>query len=239
MFHFQQFSIAQDQCAMKVTTDSVLLGAWARHFDNQPILDIGTGTGILALIAAQRNLLSPVLGLEIDPAAAQQAQQNAQNSPFATRVDIINQSLQTFAQSGEYAQRFHSIISNPPYYDPQKFLTADLPERQIARSTNELPHSELLQLAKVLLAPQGRFSLIIPFAAKADFFKLAAQNGFYLSRQTLVTYTPGKEPARLLLELSPKLTTPLFSTITVYQGNGSLYSPEYAELCKDLYLPKS
>jgi tRNA1Val (adenine37-N6)-methyltransferase len=239
MFHFQQFSVAQDQCAMKVSTDSLLLGAWTRYFDAQPILDIGTGTAILALIAAQFNPLAAIHGVEIDPASAQQAQQNVHNSPFQSRITILNQSIQSLALLPQYQQYFHSIVSNPPYYDPQKFLSPDTPQRQLARSTHQLPHAELLQVAKMLLAPQGRFSLIIPFDAKTDFFKLASQTGFYLSRQTIVAYTAAKQPARLLLELTLRLTTPIFANLSVYQAHSSLYTPEYAQLCKDLYLPKS
>ena len=127
-------------------------------------------------------------------------------------------------------------MSNPPYYDPQKFLTPPDPAREIARTTVQLAYSELFANVKKLLLPKGRFSLIIPVAAKADVFKIAAQNGFYLSRQTLVAYNPDKEPARILLELCPFLITPMFANFTVYQPNSSLFSPQYAALCHDLYL---
>ena len=192
MFRFKQFSIHQDRCAMKVGTDGVLLGAWAQG--GQRILDIGTGTGLIALMMAQRYPEAEVTGIDIDQEAVQQAQENIVQSPFKDRVEAVHSSLQDYTS---LASSFNSIVSNPPFFVDS--LPAPDRQRTIARHTNTLTYRDLMQSAYQLLSDEGELSLIIPFDYRRRLDDEAIIMGFFPCRVCAVRTTDSKPPRRYLL----------------------------------------
>jgi tRNA1Val (adenine37-N6)-methyltransferase len=192
MFRFKQFSIHQDRCAMKVGTDGVLLGAWAQG--GQRILDIGTGTGLIALMMAQRYPEAEVTGIDIDQEAVQQAQKNIVQSPFKDRVEAVHSSLQDYTS---LASSFDSIVSNPPFFVDS--LPAPDRQRTIARHTNTLTYRDLMQSAYQLLSDEGELSLIIPFDYRRRLDDEAIIMGFFPCRVCAVRTTDSKPPRRYLL----------------------------------------
>ena len=153
-FQFKEFTIHQETCGMKVGTDGVLLGAWAKGGQN--MLDIGTGTGLVALMLAQRYRLSRVVGIEIDEASFLQAQRNVADSPFASRVIVVHKALQQFSSD----EMFDSIVSNPPFF--VNALRASGTSRCVARHTDMLSYADLFAGVTRLLSAEGSFSAIIP-----------------------------------------------------------------------------
>jgi tRNA1Val (adenine37-N6)-methyltransferase len=188
-FSFKQFTIWQDRCAMKVGTDGTLLGAWAQG--GKRILDIGTGTGLIALMMAQRFPDAYVTGIEIDAHAADQARDNVAASPFAERVTILT------ADVCQFEGEFDCIVSNPPFFE-QALVCPDA-RRTTARHTTQLTFANLFKAVRRLLVSDGVFSLIVPFDERNRIYEEAALAGFFLSREWSVQTTPRKSPRRLLL----------------------------------------
>ena len=217
-FIFRQFSIKHDKAAMRVGTDGVLLGAWCDTNKARRILDIGTGSGLIAIMLAQRSD-AYITGIEIDESAAIQAKENANNSPWKNRVEIIKCDL---------------IISNPPFFENNR--TAEHNGRNIARQTLTLTHTELLESASRLLTEQGSLAVILPEQATEKFIYLAWEKGIRLVHRTDVLTIPGKLPKRALLQFSRKRTEPERSdTLTLCDAHGNK-TPEYSMLTKDFYL---
>lgn len=184
---------------MKVGTDGTLLGAWACTSPNiqQPnILDVGTGTGLIAIMMAQRVPEAKVTGIEIDPAAASQALQNVTISPFGSRISIVCQSLQEHAiQAGEAV--YDAIVCNPPFFNQS--LTCPERLRTQARHTVSLTYSTLLQLSKRMLRPNGMLSVIIPTTEKGKMEQAIALTGMFCRKSCTVRTSERKAPKRLLL----------------------------------------
>ena len=155
MFQFKRFKIEQDLCAMKVGTDGVLLGAWARGGGR--MLDVGCGTGVIALMLAQRYPQGRVTALDIDKGAVRQTEQNVAQSPFADRIEVIQGAVQTF----ESKDCYDAIVSNPPFFVDS--LNAPDPQRNIARHAETLTYSQLMQAAWRLLKDDGELSVVVPF----------------------------------------------------------------------------
>lgn len=236
-FRFKQFKIEQDKCAMKIGTDGVLLGAWANIAQASSILDIGTGTGVLALMAAQRNLDANIHALEIDFAAFSQASDNANNSLWENRLTILHQSIQTYTRS-PLIEKFDSIISNPPYFKIEASTTIKDTARRQARSTDSLTFSTLLENVKILLQPFGNFSVILPTQEGNEFIKLALEKKFYIKQYIEVIPRVGKLSNRLLIELVLYDTVTIKNSITIRtleKGNHN-YTSEFRELHKDFLL---
>ncbi|KGN74541.1 SAM-dependent methlyltransferase [Porphyromonas gulae] len=241
IFSFKQFDIDQTGCAMRVGTDGVLLGAWAggdaagsmpRH-----CLDIGTGTGLIALMMAQRFPQARVQGIEIDTAAAECARANAAASPFSDRIaiasgDILDSSLESLIGN----QRFDLIASNPPFF--KSSLHAPDRQRTMARHEETLPLEKLICRASELLSPQGRLALITPHDRLKDLRLYAATYRLVPSRLTEVHTLPHKGPKRLLSEWRPADTaidrSPLSDTLIIHPATG-YYSPEYVRLTEPFY----
>lgn len=231
-FQFKKFTIYHDKCAMKVGTDAVLLGAWADTTHCRNILDIGTGTGIIALMLAQRSL-AEIEAIDIDEEACVQAKENAAASSFAERIKVIHTSCAHFAASNKQ-KRYDLIVSNPPYFINS--LKCPDNQRTVARHTDTLLLSDLIREAQTLLSPTGRIALILPYERLDEVRELTSINHLNICRQTDVISTPGAVPKRLLVELSAtEENTKKRDTLTIEEARHQ-YTPEYIALTKAFYL---
>lgn len=232
-FNFKQFSVKQDLCSMKVGTDGVLLGAWTNTDNAYRILDIGTGTGLIALMLAQRSSAT-IVAVDAEENACNQAAINFNDSPWKERLSIIHSKIQDY-QSGE---KFDLIVSNPPYFTG--YYSSDDLSRDIARSADVLlPFEDLIAAAKRLLTEDGRLSLILPADQQEKFVAIALENGFANSRCTKVRTKSDKDPKRVLLEfVYSENENELQSSELVIQADddGRVYTKEYIKLTKDFYL---
>ena len=220
-FRFKQFTVHQGLCAMKVGTDGTLLGAWARG--GRRILDIGTGTGLIALMMAQRYAEAHVTGIDIDDGAIEQARQNVASSPFAARVSI--NMLDVTAMPGEAL--FESIVCNPPFFVDSLHCPDD--RRTMARHADTLSYRKLMASAQRLLTDDGELSVVIPFDCRQRLEAEAALAGLFKVRTCAVKTTPAKAPRRFLLAFR-KHTAPLEQSELV------LCSEAYKELTKEFFL---
>lgn len=227
-FTFRQFHIEQDKCAMKVGTDGVLLGSWAKG--GKRILDIGTGTGLIALIMAQRFPDANIDAIELDENAVIQATENVLRSPFAKQIVVKHCSLQTYSETKE---KYDSIICNPPYFVDS--LKSNDNNRTVARHTDTLPFNELIKCAYQLLTPDGHFSLVLPVESYRILEPEAILNGFSVIKKVLVKTTPSKQPKRILVELG-KVPDEYFSTTEYLQDGAGNKSEWYKEITKEFYL---
>lgn len=193
MFRFKQFTIEQDECAMKVGTDGVLLGAWARG--GSRVLDVGTGTGIIALMMAQRYPDAHILGIDIDEGAVRQATTNVLSSPFSLRIRIQQTTFQDMDDS--FAGCFDAIVSNPPFFIDS--LAAPDEQRNLARHTTTLTYAELMQSAWRLLSDDGELSVVVPFDYRQRMEDEAIFVGFFPCRVCAVKTTDRKPAKRFLL----------------------------------------
>lgn len=231
-FRFKKFTIYHDKCAMKVGTDAVLLGAWAETSFCRNILDIGTGTGIIALMLAQRSQAT-VEAIDIDKEACIQATENAAASPYTERIKVVHASCADFAASNQQ-KRYDLIVSNPPYFINS--LKCPDNKRTVARHTDTLLLSDLIREAQTLLSPSGRIALVLPYERLEEVKALASANHLYICRQTDVIPTPGAAPKRLLVELSTtEENIKNRDTLTIEEARHQ-YTPEYIALTKEFYL---
>jgi len=228
MFRFKQFAIEQDACPMKVGTDGVLLGAWVSlSAGDRRILDIGTGTGVIALMLAQRSS-ARITAIDIDPACARQAAQNVASSPWRERVEVICTPLQRFAVSG-----YDLIVSNPPYYD-DSLLPPDR-GRCTARHTVHLPFDDLIAGVCGSLAPEGRFAVVLP-APEAARFCMKAAGRLFPSRRTEVWSTPTGGVKRCLMEFRREAVGAVVPDRLVIQDGDRAFTADYRRLTGDFYL---
>jgi len=228
-FRFKEFELQQDRCAMKVGTDGVLLGAWASIEGAKTILDIGTGTGLIALMCAQRNEQAQILGLELDTDAAQQASENAQLSSWSDRVRIVQGD---FREINFPVSSFDHIVSNPPFFEGSQ-LSGDA-ARDRARHTAALSLADLAAGCSKLLAPNGKVSLVLPMDRLKKAEEVFERSGLFLIRQTTVFGRAGAPAKRGLLEFSPvnKMLKETQLTIEITRHE---YTPEYITLTKAFY----
>ncbi|NWL14328.1 methyltransferase [Pseudoalteromonas sp. Scap03] len=227
-FAFKQFKVEHDQCAMKVSTDGILLGAWADLSDASSLLDIGTGTGLLALMCKQRVPDLKVSAVEVDEAAYQQAVKNCQQSPWPD-ISIYHQGIQHFAAE----TKFDCVISNPPYFNHS--LKSDNAARNAARHTDGLSFAELIAAFKRLTHKQAHFNLILPSKEAQLFITLAQQQGLYLNAHCKVKTTPSKVFSRSLMRFS-SIKTELQQTVLCIKDENNTYTADYVGLCKAFYL---
>jgi tRNA1Val (adenine37-N6)-methyltransferase len=231
-FKFKQFTVAQDKCAMKIGTDGVLLGAWT-SVDHNPvsILDIGAGTGIIALQLAQRSPAELIDGVEIDALAYEQCVENFEASPWGDRLFCYHASLEEFTE--EIEDTYDLIVSNPPFYS-EDYLSQDA-ARNKARFNESLPFKELLSGVSDLLSEQGVFATVIPKKDEAIFIELASAVHLHPSRICRVRGTATSEEKRSLLEFSVQKSTPTITSLTIEQSRHQ-YTDDYIKLVKDFYL---
>lgn len=230
-FKFKQFTVYHDRCAMKVGTDGVLLGAWADIAKAKDALDIGTGSGLISLMLAQRNTTMRVKAIDIESEAIAQARYNIEHSPFAGRVDCEHVSMQEFVKS--HAKKYDLIVSNPPFFN--KSLRSPNEQRTLARHTDTLPMEELVALSALLLTEQGRLALIYPYEYRDKLTEATYNNSLYIRRLTNVFPTPSSLPKRILAEL----TTIKEETIEdelIIETERHVYSESFTKLVKDFYL---
>ncbi len=230
-FKFKQFTIQQDKCAMKVGTDGVLLGAWVKTPASGHLLDVGTGTGLIALMLAQRTRHSGVDAVELDSLAALQAEANVLASPWADRVRIIHTAFQEFRAEG---LRYELIVSNPPFFSNS--LHASAHERTLARHHVGLSLEALFAGAVSLLTETGRFALVYPYAQWAQLEARGRANGLFVQRLCSVQPTPEKQAGRILVEFGRYQTSVVSENLVVEQYGRHRYSEAYRELCRDFYL---
>lgn len=229
-FRFKQFSVDDSACAMKVGTDSVLLGSWASLDDATAILDIGTGSGLLALMAAQRSSAT-ITAIDIDAQACHQATANFLNSPWSGRIICHNTGLENFRIGNKH---FDHIITNPPFFINS--LKSPEKDRNTARHTDSLPAETLMKQSASMLAPAGKLSLIFPLQDKQNIINLSIDNSLHLSRYTEIIPKQGKEPNRVLMEFSRYQVNEVMSSTIVIRDANSRYTPEYISLTEPFYL---
>jgi len=216
---------------MKVGIDGVLLGAWTDIDDADAILDIGTGTGLIALMLAQRTS-AQIDAIDIDADAVIQANENIQKSPWASHIQVSQVELQRYVLKTE--NRYDLIVSNPPYF--VNSTKAPVENRNTARHTDTLTHKELLDNALTLLKPTGRICIILPVNEGLMSVEYAATIGLHCTKQVVVFPKPGAMAKRLLLEFSPQFVACVNSEIVIESDVRHQYSPEFTSLAKDYYL---
>jgi tRNA1Val (adenine37-N6)-methyltransferase len=228
-FRFKQFEVAQDRCAMKVGTDGVLLGAWMpiREVDRR-LLDIGTGTGLIALMAAQRSPQSRIVALDLLEECVAQARENADNSPWGDRIETRQGDVLGFE-----SEPFDLIFSNPPYFESS--LHSPDAARNVARHTDTLSLKGLLEAVLRLLSPGGRFAVILPVEQADRLVRLAALD-LWLERRCDVQTTPTSSPRRSMLLFSREEPRQRREERLLIQHSPENYSEEYRALVADFYL---
>ena len=230
-FTFKQFVVRQERCAMKVGTDGTLLGAWAElaKADGR-VLDIGTGTGLMALMMAQRYPKALVTAIDIDEMAVSQAAENVKDSPFADRIEVRQADVRVF----ELTEMFDSIVCNPPFFN--NALVCPDNQRTQARHTTSLSYQQLMSAAWRLLSEEGLFSVIIP----NDFFQQLESEahlaGFFLTRVFGVRTIEGKPIKRYLIELRKHPYIELIKKDVMIEDEPNVRSIWYRELTKDFYI---
>jgi len=231
-FKFKQFTVAQDKCAMKIGTDGVLLGAWT-SVDNNPfsVLDIGSGTGVLSLMIAQRSFAENIEAVEIDDNAYEQCSENFESSPWADRLFCYHASLLEFVE--EVEDKFDLIICNPPFYS-EDYKTTNK-SRDLARFNDAMPFEHLIYAVVNLLSENGIFSVVIPHKEESNFVGLAHNAGLFPHKILHVKGNPESDIKRSLIEFRFKEekteTTELIIETARHQ-----YTKDYINLTKDFYL---
>ncbi|OLQ85613.1 tRNA (adenosine(37)-N6)-methyltransferase TrmM [Vibrio panuliri] len=227
-FRFKQFTIDGGECGMPVSTDGVLLGAWSDLEGMHRILDIGTGTGLLALMCAQRQPSADIWAVDIEESAAVTAQLNVTHSPWSEQIRVELGDINTMT----YPEPFDAVICNPPYFNNGEQSQSQ--QRATARHTGSLSHQALLARCKTLLHPQGRANFILPVVEGEAFIELAQKQGWSLTRLCRVKPTDNKAENRLLIELAQQGDQCQLEHLTIRNKNG--YSDEFVALTKDFYL---
>lgn len=230
-FHFKEFTVNQDRCAMKVGTDSVLFGAWIDPTKSQFVLDIGTGTGILSLMLAQKSN-AVIDAIDIDLQACEQARENSMQSKWNHRINVYHSTLQNFMHRALMV--YDLIISNPPYFaDAHK--TNDN-ARNIARHMDEtLSIDDLISGVLKLLSDDGRFCVILPYKEGMLFYEKAMLNKLYCTRLTRVKTKIDKPEKRLMMEFSRHMKV-IEEDEIVIQETENYFTDQYINLTKDFYL---
>jgi tRNA1Val (adenine37-N6)-methyltransferase len=230
-FRFKQFEIHHDKCSMKVGTDGVLLGAWCTVEGAGKVLDIGTGSGLIAIMLAQRNGACLIDAVEIDRDCCLQASENIAACPWHSRINLHNEPFQEFYN--KYTHSYDLIVTNPPYF--QNSLASPDPKRSSARHSCTLSMDVLIAGVSLLLAPGGIYSMIMPVQEAMIFIEKAREKRLFCRRITSVIPNPGKPPKRLLLEFGFREEDIQRSSL-VTEIERHEYSSEYKKLTEDFYL---
>ena len=215
IFRFKQFEITQDRCAMKVGTDGVLLGAWSDVSAAKTILDIGTGTGIIALMLAQRTTIARVDAVEVDEASYKQAKSNFAKSKWDNNLSVLHISIQNYSAS--IANEYDLIVCNPPFFSGGTLSSYQ--DKNTVRHTIKLSHQDLIKSTRTLLSREGKFSVILPLIEGLRFVEIAESYGLHCTKKTEVKPKKIKPIERLLLEFS-KIKKPMINDELIIQKEG-------------------
>ena len=229
VFRFKEFSVHHDECAMKVGTDAVLLATWTNIAGARSILDIGTGSGVIALILAQRsNPEVKIDAVEIAEKDATQARQNFNSSPWTNRLRVHHTPIQSFLPEYHYDH----IISNPPFFTNSYRPPGE--GRSGARHTQSLSHDTLINTVLKLLTPAGSFDIILPYTEGNAFLKIAGSAGLFCQRKTIVYAREMKPVERQLLSFSQERRELVIDDLVMHVSDG--HSEAYKDLTRDFYL---
>ena len=233
MFSCKQFNVADDQCAMKIGTDAILLGAWVPLSSKvNKILDIGAGSGIITLMMAQRSIADTIDGLEIEPNAYQQAVENFENSKWKDRLFCYHASLAEFVD--EMDESYDVIVSNPPFYTEDYQTVCN--ERNLARFQNSLPPNHLFTGAYRLLSENGVFAVIIPFLLENSIIDTAKKAGLYPDQLCRIKGNPASDYVRTMIAFKKMSNPTIRKNELIIEKKRHCYTDEYKQLTQDFYL---
>ncbi len=251
-FQFKQFTIHQDRSAMRVTTDACLFGAWvaneiknarltdtvgqeklnSENYRNKNVLDIGTGTGLLSLMFAQKNPSATIDAIELDHEAFEQAKENVAASPYVDSINIINDDVKTFS----FSRKYDAIISNPPFYENE--LKSLNEKKNIAHHHSGLLLEELIDIIKMNLIPPGDFYILLPFKRNEEFKKILLKQDLHIKKLVLVRQSTSHGYFRVMIYggiTGSKQSETLIDEISIRDDNKE-YTNGFKELLKDYYL---
>lgn len=227
VFKFKHFQIHQENTALKVGTDSMILGAVCHWENPSSLLDIGTGTGVLTLMCAQRFNFEEIVGLEISEKAVVDAEINARNSPFTSPISIVNQAIQDYVPN----EQFDAIISNPPFFENSSKNQNE--HKSLARHTESLSFSELILSISRLLTTDGKVWIIIPFESKEIIIQLAKESNLFVSDLITLFGKPNK-PTRAIISFTKQLSEVHSSSICIRTEDGA-YTEQYKVLTQEFH----
>ncbi|CAG5002760.1 tRNA1(Val) (adenine(37)-N6)-methyltransferase [Dyadobacter sp. CECT 9275] len=232
-FRFKQFTVFQEKCAMKVCTDACVLGAWAGIEHVKRMLDIGAGTGLLSLMAAQRNEKILIDAVELDPEAAEQARENVSASPFGHRISIYQAAIQEFQPD----DRYDCIITNPPFF--QSDLRSPSEKKNGAHHAETLSFDALLEAMTRLITPHGKAHVLLPVEEAGLFLRKAENKGWVLVDNLILKHDPGKKPFRRILTIrygGNECKEFISNELSVYNFQERVYTREFRQLLEPFYL---
>ena len=231
-FKFKAFTVQQDRCAMKVGTDGVLLGAWTTTAHHpETALDIGSGTGLISLMLAQRTKHTFIEAIEIDADAYEQCTENFESSPWRDRLFCYHAALLEFVE--EVDDQFDLIVCNPPFFDAT--YKTDETARNLARFQDALPFEHLIYAVARLLSPNGKFTVVLPYDMHITFIDIARSVHLFANTICSVKGTPDSKAKRALIEFSYQNSEVQFQSLTI-ETSRHQYTKEYTSLTKDFYL---
>ena len=228
-FSFKLFSLAHDQCEMKVGTDAVLLGAWTSLNRTDSVLDIGCGCGIIAMMIAQRCSSCLIDAIEINASAAQQARDNISDSIFSERINVVNRPLQDFIPEKKYSL----IISNPPFFENS--LLSPAHERSRVRHAIDLTMADIFIFSSHYLCWDGQISVVLPHNALPKVIKSAEAFSFFPQQICHVRSHPDKLPNRALMIFAREKDSLNESELVLFES-ARIPTQEYKDLTKEFYL---
>lgn len=233
VFRFKEFSVVQDSCAMKINTDGILLGAWCDVQSASKVLDIGTGTGVIALMIAQRNKTAGIVGLDIDKSSAERAAKNFMSSAFSSRLLAMHTSVQEYSE--HTSEKFDMIVCNPPFFS-EGTISQDQRKAGV-KHTIHLSHSDLLTAVCKLLEPGGVFNLVLPYREGMRLLDFSVDYGLFTKILTKVQSKHQKPLERLLIGLTNVPGKQVVNHLIIHdRDNPKQYSKEYVELTSPFYL---
>ncbi|MCF8363002.1 MAG: methyltransferase [Prolixibacteraceae bacterium] len=231
-FQFKQFKVVQNHAAMRVGTDGVMLGAWVDASSASKILDIGTGTGVIALMLAQRNQTAQIDAIEIEEGAVNDASANFINSPWNERLQLRQISAQDFTNNN--TEKYDLIVCNPPFFNNS--LPSPQQSKTLARHTNKLTFKELVEAASKLLTTEGRFCVVLPADSEQQFCEVAAYVKLFPTHITCVKPNPAKPVKRILMAFAFEAKSISENELTIETETRHVYTEAFQGLVGAFYL---
>lgn len=228
-FQFKQFSVAHDKCAMKVGTDGVLIGAWAKHKNPLSILDIGTGSGLISFMMAQRFPTAQIVGIDLDQDAIIQANENRETNPWKDRIQFKETGLEPYNLS-----TYDLIVSNPPFYNGTN--KSGNTQRDLARQNNSLPPALLFKKVADLLTGNGSFCCILPLEMKSEYELEAHKVGLFNQKELIVKGNEAKQAKRILIQFGEESVIKQSEILIIETDKRHEYTQQYLSLVNEFYL---